>query len=175
MDAADHGNQTANVNGDGNTVIIVHGDMYGACPPTNNSTPAPVPGRKPRRRRRWLGTYAGVLTVVSTAVLGILMIPPPDSEQPTTSTASAQVTATLRLSPPTPTVATPRLSSTALLNAARILSSEREQRGQWPHGTSALCKDNTFSSSQSRSGTCSWHGGVALWRYPADDTHWQDG
>jgi Protein of unknown function (DUF3761) len=33
----------------------------------------------------------------------------------------------------------------------------------WPAGASALCKDGSFSYSQSRSGTCSQHGGVAVW------------
>ena len=27
----------------------------------------------------------------------------------------------------------------------------------------AICRDGTCSISQSRSGTCSWHGGVARW------------
>jgi hypothetical protein len=32
-----------------------------------------------------------------------------------------------------------------------------------PEGASAKCKDGTYSFSQSRRGTCSHHGGVALW------------
>lgn len=32
-----------------------------------------------------------------------------------------------------------------------------------PAGASAQCKDGTFSFSQSRRGTCSGHGGVAVW------------
>jgi hypothetical protein len=35
----------------------------------------------------------------------------------------------------------------------------------WPGGTTAQCRDRSFSTSDSRSGTCSWHGGVAFWRY----------
>jgi hypothetical protein len=34
----------------------------------------------------------------------------------------------------------------------------------WPAGSSALCSDGTFSFSANRRGTCSWHGGVAVWR-----------
>ena len=30
-------------------------------------------------------------------------------------------------------------------------------------GPTALCRDGTYSYSQHRSGTCSWHGGVAVW------------
>jgi hypothetical protein len=48
-------------------------------------------------------------------------------------------------------------------------------RGQWipspthspddrpPAGATARCKDGSYSFSQSRRGTCSWHGGVAQW------------
>jgi hypothetical protein len=32
-----------------------------------------------------------------------------------------------------------------------------------PAGASARCRDGTYSFSQSRRGTCSWHGGVATW------------
>jgi hypothetical protein len=32
-----------------------------------------------------------------------------------------------------------------------------------PAGASARCRDGTYSFSQSRRGTCSHHGGVALW------------
>ena len=34
-----------------------------------------------------------------------------------------------------------------------------------PAGASARCRDGTYSFSQSRRGTCSWHGGVATWLY----------
>lgn len=33
-----------------------------------------------------------------------------------------------------------------------------------PAGWTARCRDGTYSFSQSRRGTCSWHGGVAVWR-----------
>jgi len=42
----------------------------------------------------------------------------------------------------------------------------------WPEGKSALCRDGWFSQSQTRSGTCSGHGGVAAWRYAADNPFW---
>jgi len=38
----------------------------------------------------------------------------------------------------------------------------------WPEGKTALCKDGWYSASLHRSGTCSSHGGVAYWRFPAD-------
>ena len=42
----------------------------------------------------------------------------------------------------------------------------------WPEGKSARCKDGWYSQSQTRSGTCSSHGGVAAWRYAADHPFW---
>ncbi len=169
MDATDHGSQTANVNGDGNTVIIVNGDMYGPCPPPrHNSEPAPALRRKRRRTRRWLGTYAGVLTFASTAALGILTIRPPDPG-PKTFTAPAHIAAH-------PPLARSARNAVKLLTPARVaLNSPVRQPVQWPEGTSAMCRDGKFSESRSRSGTCSRHRGVAYWRFDADHPHWRRG
>jgi hypothetical protein len=38
-----------------------------------------------------------------------------------------------------------------------------------PAGATAICKDGTFSFSQTRSWTCSHHGGVATWLTPSDN------
>ena len=35
----------------------------------------------------------------------------------------------------------------------------------WPEGSTAQCRDGTFSEARHRSGTCSGHHGVAFWRY----------
>jgi Protein of unknown function (DUF3761) len=35
--------------------------------------------------------------------------------------------------------------------------------GQAPDGATAQCRDGSYSFSQSRRGTCSWHGGVLEW------------
>ena len=35
--------------------------------------------------------------------------------------------------------------------------------GQAPDGATARCRDGSYSFSQSRRGTCSWHGGVGEW------------
>ncbi len=37
-----------------------------------------------------------------------------------------------------------------------------------PAGASAQCRDGSYSFSQTRRGTCSWHGGVARWLPRAD-------
>ena len=39
-----------------------------------------------------------------------------------------------------------------------------------PPGATAQCKDGTYSFSQTRSGTCSHHGGVAVWLTPSTTT-----
>jgi hypothetical protein len=38
-----------------------------------------------------------------------------------------------------------------------------EHANRAPAGASARCRDGTYSFSESRRGTCSWHGGVAQW------------
>jgi hypothetical protein len=37
-----------------------------------------------------------------------------------------------------------------------------------PPGASARCRDGSYSFSNTRRGTCSWHGGVAEWLARAD-------
>lgn len=37
------------------------------------------------------------------------------------------------------------------------------QAARTPAGASAKCRDGSWSFSESRRGTCSWHGGVARW------------
>jgi uncharacterized protein DUF3761 len=43
----------------------------------------------------------------------------------------------------------------------------------WPEGKTALCRDGRYSQSHHRSGTCSSHGGVAQWRFAAEDAFWR--
>src|SRR5438128_1603979 len=43
-------------------------------------------------------------------------------------------------------------------------------RGDAPPGATARCNDGTFSFSQTHSGTCSHHTGVAAWLTPAAST-----
>ncbi|MCL2656128.1 MAG: DUF3761 domain-containing protein [Betaproteobacteria bacterium] len=46
---------------------------------------------------------------------------------------------------------------------AEVHSPAHTKAGNAPTGATARCRDNTYSFSQSRSGTCSRHGGVAEW------------
>lgn len=38
----------------------------------------------------------------------------------------------------------------------------------WPDGTTAQCRDGSFSRSTSDSGTCSFHDGVMYWRHVSE-------
>jgi hypothetical protein len=38
-----------------------------------------------------------------------------------------------------------------------------ERANRAPAGATARCRDGTYSFSESRRGTCSWHGGVGQW------------
>jgi hypothetical protein len=44
-----------------------------------------------------------------------------------------------------------------------VHSPAKSTRDQVPAGASAKCRDGTYSFSQHRRGTCSHHGGVAIW------------
>jgi hypothetical protein len=49
------------------------------------------------------------------------------------------------------------------LPALRLSPSRNSVLAPAPVGATARCRDGTYSYSQSRRGTCSWHGGVAAW------------
>jgi hypothetical protein len=53
-------------------------------------------------------------------------------------------------------------NSTYVNSAGNVVCSPYESNSA-PAGASAQCSDGTYSFSQSRSGTCSHHGGVAVW------------
>lgn len=42
-------------------------------------------------------------------------------------------------------------------------SKRKRKKNKRPYGATALCNDGTYSYSQTRRGTCSHHGGVAIW------------
>ena len=48
-------------------------------------------------------------------------------------------------------------------SGAIVHSPAHTQTGAVPSGATAQCRDASYSFSQHRSGTCSHHGGVALW------------
>jgi len=58
------------------------------------------------------------------------------------------------------------------LTTATLVTWEVRSQLSPPPDWSARCRDGWYSQSQTRSGTCSSHGGVAAWRYAADHPFW---
>src|SRR5665213_301752 len=56
-----------------------------------------------------------------------------------------------------------RLAAPCVVIAAVLALAPSQVAGSVPPGASAQCRDGTYSYSQHRSGTCSHHGGVAVW------------
>jgi resuscitation-promoting factor RpfB len=61
------------------------------------------------------------------------------------------------------TYVAPSCSNGSYVNSAGNTVCNPEYASSAPSGASAQCRDGTYSYSQSRSGTCSHHGGVATW------------
>lgn len=81
--------------------------------------------------------------------------PPPVTE--------AQRKATTQPAPPPPVDTAPDCGSDSYINSDGQCVHDPETAGSPPAGATAQCKDGTYSFSQHRSGTCSGHGGVAVW------------
>ena len=97
-----------------------------------------------------------------------LSLPPPVTiaDGPVTVTLPASVPVTL----PPPAVLTlpppPALSNSnsyVISDGQTVHSPAYGTNGQVPMGSTAQCRDGTYSFSLHRSGTCSYHGGVAQW------------
>ncbi len=61
------------------------------------------------------------------------------------------------------TYVAPSCTSGTYVNSAGNTVCSPETSSSTPAGATAQCSDGTYSFSQSRSGTCSHHGGVATW------------
>jgi hypothetical protein len=86
------------------------------------------------------------------------------TETPNSISASTNSTVT-RTPKPTKKI-TPTKTSTFTSNVASTESIESTSTvigGSYPPGITAVCADGTYSYSQHRRGTCSHHGGVAIW------------
>lgn len=97
---------------------------------------------------------------VSDGAVTFLTTNPNQPTQPQTTTP----TPTTQTVTPTPT-ATPQPTCTngSYVNSAGNTVCSPETSSTIPAGATAQCVDGTYSFSQSRSGTCSHHGGVAQW------------
>lgn len=90
---------------------------------------------------------------------GIKLVPQDETiTLPSKQTPAAQLTA------PTPTPASSQSSEPKYyINSSGNTVQSPVQADSRPEGASARCRDNSYSFSQHRSGTCSHHGGVAQW------------
>jgi hypothetical protein len=86
--------------------------------------------------------------------------PPPSSETPASESPGSESPEPTEPSSPEPSECT---SGTYVNAAGNTVCRPVESPSGPPAGASAECSDGTYSFSESRSGTCSHHGGVANW------------
>lgn len=154
------------------------GAMWGPPPP-----PRPRPDTRPLRSRKpvWVGGTAVFLCGV--AVTGMSTRGQADqvnAEAQARPTVTTTATATVTASPsaaPTPTVTVTAASTVTVTATATITADSATQSqdgsswggsawgstGDPGYGATALCNDGTYSYSVHHRGTCSHHGGVAVW------------
>jgi hypothetical protein len=93
--------------------------------------------------------------------------PKPEAGAQAPQSTTPQSTTPQSTTPPstTPATSTPTGACTngAYVNSAGNTVCSPEESPTAPAGATAQCADGTYSFSQSRSGTCSHHGGVARW------------
>lgn len=80
------------------------------------------------------------------------------------SSSSSSSTNSSSTSVATPTASSPTTSASSPTPVATSSPSSSSSSITWPANATAKCKDGTFSTSTSRSGTCSGHGGVEIWK-----------
>ncbi|WP_347813179.1 DUF3761 domain-containing protein [Curtobacterium flaccumfaciens] len=80
-----------------------------------------------------------------------------------TTPPTAQVTSVGTYVAPPPPPAQPACTNGSYVNSAGNTICRPQAAESAPSGATAKCGDGTYSFSQSRSGTCSRHGGVAAW------------
>lgn len=85
-----------------------------------------------------------------------------EKSETTTAQPVAQITAVGIYVAPTPSPAQNCPNGTYVNSAGNTVCSPYASNSA-PAGATAQCNDGTYSFSQSRSGTCSHHGGVATW------------
>ena len=110
-------------------------------PPSRRPLPTPTP----QPRLTWRPSPTPTVNLVET--FGFLVTIPLDLPTPTPWPLSL------------PRFTTSCTTGTAIVNGHCLRSPTIGNSG----GPSAICRDGTYSYSQNRSGTCSHHGGVAVW------------
>jgi hypothetical protein len=86
------------------------------------------------------------------------------SERVTTPPVTQVTTVGTYVAPAAPAApAAPTCTNGTYVNAAGATVCRPEAASSAPAGATAKCVDGVYSFSQSRRGTCSGHGGVAVW------------
>jgi hypothetical protein len=120
-----------------------------------NESPAP-------KRPRW-GLWAGVGVL---AVIGIFALASSSSNSATAVPAQgAAVQSAVQQGQQTPTAPAALSNDNYYTNVSgnMVHSPAYSANGSVPAGATAQCRDGTYSFSQHREGTCSYHGGVKDW------------
>ena len=116
------------------------------------SSTVTTPGVAGVRTKTWRVTTTDGVETRRTLVSDAVTTPP-----------VAQVTSVGTYVAPPPAPAQPSCTNGTYVNSAGNTVCRPEVQPSAPSGATAKCGDGTYSFSQSRSGTCSRHGGVAAW------------
>jgi hypothetical protein len=111
-----------------------------------------TPGHTGVRTKTWRITTRNGVETGRTLVSDAVTTPP-----------VAQITSVGTYVAPPPPPAQPTCTNGTYVNSAGNTVCRPEVSSTAPSGATAKCGDGTYSFSQSRSGTCSRHGGVAAW------------
>lgn len=111
-----------------------------------------TPGRTGVQTKTWRITTTDGVETGRTLVSDTVTTPP-----------TAQVTSVGTYVAPPPAPAQSTCTNGTYVNSAGNTVCRPEVSDSAPSGATAKCGDGTYSFSQSRSGTCSRHGGVAAW------------
>lgn len=85
------------------------------------------------------------------------------TSSPTTTPRSTITPRPTRTTRPTSTPTSTRRPTLRPTNSPTLFVFPTINRPNHPTGASAICRDGTYSYSRNRRGTCSHHGGVAVW------------
>jgi hypothetical protein len=106
--------------------------------------------------------YVRYFNVAPDATVAFLASNPTEPTTQAITKSTAQPVSTPALAP-TPAVQQPTCTNGTYVNSEGNMVCSPESVPSTPAGATAQCVDGTYSFSQSHSGTCSHHGGVAEW------------
>jgi hypothetical protein len=110
-------------------------------------------------------TYTPTITITSTPTntSTFTITYTPTITSTFTITQTPTITNTSTFTPTFTRTATPTPTKTHTRLPTATYNYYTNSGNNYPLGATAICNDGTYSFSQHRQGTCSWHGGVAIW------------